>query len=60
MCKCKEKYDFEYIKTLAIRFSRLDKKDVAIYQMTDNSYNFGSVEFVELNELQIIEIIKYK
>ena len=59
MCKCKEKYDLVYIRNLATKISIFDKKDVAIYKLSDSSYNFGELEFVQFIEYEIIEIIYY-
>ena len=63
MCKCKEKYNFDYIRNLAIRYAKLDKKDIAIYKIYaapmnaayKNSFNYD-VAGTSLIRVKIVSI----
>ncbi len=54
MCKCEDRFNFEKVKQLAIRYSQGTGEKVAVYKRPDDSFNYCPFDFSVENQREIV------
>jgi len=54
MCKCKEMFDFEHVKKLAIQYANFNHQEISVYKSENGAYNYSPTGFCIINKRDII------
>lgn len=54
MCKCKQKYDYNYVKNLAMLYSEMECKNIVVYALSTGGYSFCVQGVLDVQPIEII------